>query len=73
MKLSIMYFQLLFLGLQKIPACVAVPWCAVSDIIGIKPILCHSSLVLANWKLKDLEKYVKLIASTGIQGILILN
>ncbi|KAL5018076.1 hypothetical protein ScPMuIL_003798 [Solemya velum] len=41
---------------KTLPACVAVPWCAVAEILGIKPILSHPSLVLANWKLQDPEK-----------------
>ncbi|KAG9322862.1 hypothetical protein KVV02_001196 [Mortierella alpina] len=38
---------------QSIPASLAVPWQAISDLIDIPPVLTYASNDLWNWKLKD--------------------
>ncbi|KAF9967236.1 hypothetical protein BGZ70_010270 [Mortierella alpina] len=38
---------------QSIPASLAVPWQAISDVIDIPPVLTYASNDLWNWKLKD--------------------
>ncbi|KAH3866363.1 myoglobin-like isoform X1 [Dreissena polymorpha] len=38
---------------KVLPACLAVPWHGVSMLLGIQPVLCHPSLVLANWTVDD--------------------
>ncbi|KAK3091136.1 hypothetical protein FSP39_017369 [Pinctada imbricata] len=41
-------------GVAKVlPRSVAIPYCAISEDLGVQPIISHVSLVLANWKLKD--------------------
>eukprot|EP00126_Sphaerothecum_destruens_P003191 Sdes_comp16775_c0_seq1m6027 len=36
---------------ESLPACVSVPWCAISSKLGIPPIITHSCVVLYNWSL----------------------
>lgn len=38
---------------RKIPKCLAVPWYRLSEELGMKPVLSHADLILANWKKKD--------------------
>ncbi|KAK3612259.1 hypothetical protein CHS0354_039539 [Potamilus streckersoni] len=38
---------------EKLPRCLAVPWCGLSKTLGIQPVLSHSDLVLANWTTVD--------------------
>jgi indoleamine 2,3-dioxygenase len=37
----------------SLPRCVAVPWSAVSNHLGIAPVVTHSAIVLYNWKRLD--------------------
>ncbi|KAL4609290.1 indoleamine 2,3-dioxygenase 2-like [Arapaima gigas] len=41
---------------KVLPQQLAVPYCAVSDALGLPPILVYADCVLANWKLKDPTK-----------------
>ncbi|RUS83670.1 hypothetical protein EGW08_008576, partial [Elysia chlorotica] len=44
-------------GVAKVlPQCIAVPYCQVSERLGIPPVLNHPSLVLANWALVDSDR-----------------
>ncbi len=47
-------------GDSGVPVClprqVAVPWCALSDRLGLQPCMSHAVAALANWKLKDPTK-----------------
>ena len=36
-----------------LPACIAVPWYQISQILGLKPVVTYASLELANFKLLD--------------------
>ena len=35
---------------DRIPDSVAKPWIAISDYLGLNPVLCHAGVVLWNWK-----------------------
>uniref|UniRef100_A0A8C9RVC4 Indoleamine 2,3-dioxygenase 2-like n=1 Tax=Scleropages formosus TaxID=113540 RepID=A0A8C9RVC4_SCLFO len=41
---------------KVLPKQLAVPYCTVSDLLGLPPILVYADCVLANWKLKDPSK-----------------
>ncbi|PVU86715.1 hypothetical protein BB559_005222 [Furculomyces boomerangus] len=38
---------------EKIPKCLAVPFCQVSEYLGLNPVTSYASLVLWNWKTMD--------------------
>lgn len=42
------------------PSNIAIPYCKLSEKLGLPPILCYADCVLANWKKKDPSGYVKL-------------
>lgn len=43
---------------QVLPRNIAVPYCELSEKLGLPPILCYADCVLANWKKKDPNGYV---------------
>ncbi|XP_076453604.1 myoglobin-like [Babylonia areolata] len=45
---------------KVLPACVAVPLCGLSKELGIMPVLTHSALILANYRLIDPTKTLEL-------------
>ena len=47
------YIHSTFPSLNSIPTSIAVPWVAVSDKLGVPPILTYADTVLWNWKLID--------------------
>ena len=38
-----------------LPRCLAVPWTAVSDKLGVPPVVIHSTMSLSNWQLINSE------------------
>ena len=43
----------------SLPRQVAVPWCTLSERLGLQPCMCHADAALANWKLRDPTGYVE--------------
>lgn len=43
---------------QVLPRNIAVPYCELSEKLGLPPILSYADCVLANWKKKDPNGYV---------------
>ncbi|KAL0098108.1 Indoleamine 2,3-dioxygenase [Phycomyces blakesleeanus] len=39
--------------LEILPACLAVPWTAIADHLGLCPVVCHAAVVLWNYRLLD--------------------
>lgn len=56
--------------LEILPSNIAVPWSKVSDILGRKPALSHSSIVLNNWTYFEEDKPYGLDNIRMINGIL---
>lgn len=50
------------LYIQVLPKCIAVPYCGVSDRLGIQPIMGHPSLALANVKMDNKTGLVMLFS-----------
>ncbi|XP_067879427.1 indoleamine 2,3-dioxygenase 1 isoform X2 [Heterodontus francisci] len=46
---------------KVLPKSLAVPYCEVSEILGLPPILVHADCVLANWKKKDPNRNLDVI------------
>ncbi|XP_053387702.1 myoglobin-like [Mercenaria mercenaria] len=38
---------------KTLPENLSVPWCGVSEYVGLQPVICHASLVLCNWRYTD--------------------
>uniref|UniRef100_UPI00398F3AD2 indoleamine 2,3-dioxygenase 1 isoform X5 n=1 Tax=Pristiophorus japonicus TaxID=55135 RepID=UPI00398F3AD2 len=47
-------------SMKVLPKSLAVPYCEVSKIVGLPPILVHADCVLANWKKKDGNRSMEL-------------
>ena len=47
------YIHSSFPSASTVPAPIAVPWVAVSDKLGVPPILSYADTVLWNWRLVD--------------------
>lgn len=44
---------------KVLPKNLSIPWCGVSDYLGVQPVLCHASLVLPNWRYTGEERTVR--------------
>jgi len=42
--------------MHSIPKCIAVPWCAVSEHLGMPPVVTYATMCLYNWYLRDPTK-----------------
>nr|BAD27565.1 molluscan indoleamine 2,3-dioxygenase like protein I [Haliotis diversicolor]BAD27567.1 molluscan indoleamine 2,3-dioxygenase like protein I [Haliotis diversicolor] len=46
---------------QRLPECVAVPLWHVSNKLGLKPVICHPDMCLANWKYTEDQRDIEVI------------
>ena len=40
-------------GLQSVPSQLAVPWCALSDLVGLPPVISLATVSLSNYSIVD--------------------
>ena len=45
------------LGMQEVPSQLAVPWCALSDLVGLPPVMTLSTTSLSNYRIVDKHRY----------------
>ncbi|XP_046579842.1 LOW QUALITY PROTEIN: myoglobin-like [Haliotis rubra] len=48
-------------AVQRLPECVAVPLWHVSNTLGLKPVICHPDMCLANWKYTEDQGDIELL------------
>uniref|UniRef100_UPI00398EA5F4 indoleamine 2,3-dioxygenase 1 isoform X2 n=1 Tax=Pristiophorus japonicus TaxID=55135 RepID=UPI00398EA5F4 len=64
-------------SMKVLPKSLAVPYCEVSKIVGLPPILVHADCVLANWKKKDgnrnLDTILALPGGDSLKGFFLVT